>query len=77
MSRRVGCRGAQSSDVLNELDIHMTKFGFGFNLDSAQDFENFCTQTKPIVGDMVLMFAGSLVSACAQINMVRWCRCAT
>lgn len=68
---RAGWCHAQSSDVLNELDIHLSKFGFGFDLDTAQEFENFCTQTKPIVGDMVLMFAGSLVSACAQINMVR------
>ena len=49
----------------------MSKYGFGFDLDSAAKIENFCTQTKPVVKDMALMFAGSLLAVLAQVNMVR------
>lgn len=62
---------SQSTDALNELDINLSKYGFGFDLDSAAKIENFCTQTKPVVKDMALMFAGSLLAVLAQVNMVR------
>ena len=66
------CSRCQSPETLGNLHIDMHRFGFGFDFDSAESFENFCRETQPVVDDMGLMFAGSLVSAFAQVNMVRF-----